>query len=156
MKINHENYKAILEILKKALIENARCFDAKNDRIGSNPNQMNIQSMYSDIDLDANALEREFQFSMHELLWFIVQHLLITNQGDFTKEKVDFIFNRDILINETQAIDDCVKSLSVLSRETVIAQHPWTTDVDLELERQKAESEAVYPTLEDEEHHHEE
>lgn len=28
-------------------------FDAKDDRLSGNPNQMNIQSMYSDIDTDA-------------------------------------------------------------------------------------------------------
>ena len=35
-------------------------YDAKDDRLSGNPNQMNIQSMYSDIDLDANDMETEF------------------------------------------------------------------------------------------------
>lgn len=48
--VNSSNYEAILKTLKKALIENARGFDSKSDVLGSNPNQMNIQSMYSDID----------------------------------------------------------------------------------------------------------
>ena len=34
---------------------------------------MNIQSMYSDIDLDANGMETEFQAAFEELLWFINQ-----------------------------------------------------------------------------------
>ncbi len=46
--INAENYRAILEAFKKALIENAMGYDAKDDRLSGNPNQMNIQSMYSD------------------------------------------------------------------------------------------------------------
>ena len=55
--VNAENYKSILELFKEALIENAMGYDAKDDRLSGNPNQMNIQSMYSDIDLDAvNAL----------------------------------------------------------------------------------------------------
>ena len=57
--VNAENYKAILEIFKKALIENGMGYDAKDDRLAGNPNQMNIQSMYSDIDLDANDMETE-------------------------------------------------------------------------------------------------
>lgn len=51
--VNADNYKVILELFKKALIENAMGYDAKDDRLSGNPNQMNIQSMYSDIDLDA-------------------------------------------------------------------------------------------------------
>lgn len=46
------NYQAVLELFKKALIENAGGYDAKEDRLSGNPNQINIQSM-SDIDLDA-------------------------------------------------------------------------------------------------------
>ena len=41
----------LLSLLKDAIIENARGYDAKDDRMSGNPNQMNIQSMYSDICL---------------------------------------------------------------------------------------------------------
>ena len=54
IEVNSENYKVILDIFKKAIIENARGYDAKDDRLGNNPNQMNIQSIFSDIDLDGN------------------------------------------------------------------------------------------------------
>ena len=64
--MNSENYKVVLWLLKDAIIENARGYDAKDERMGGNPNQMNIQSMYSDIGLDANGIELEFQASMEE------------------------------------------------------------------------------------------
>ncbi len=140
IEVNSSNYESILKILKKAMYENSKGIDVKNDTLGSNPNQMNIQSMYSDIDLDANELETNFKKSLLELLWFINQHLLLTKKGDFTKEKVEFIFNRDILINESQAIDDCIKSNSILSERTILAQHPWVADVDLELKYKNQES----------------
>ena len=59
IEVNAENYKVLLSLLKDAIIENARGYDAKDDRMSGNPNQMNIQSMYSDIDLDANGIEME-------------------------------------------------------------------------------------------------
>lgn len=59
--VNADNYKILLALLKDAIVENARGYDAKDDRMSGNPNQMNIQSMYSDIDLDANGIEMEFQ-----------------------------------------------------------------------------------------------
>jgi len=139
IEVNAENYKIILELFKKALIENGRGFDAKDDRMGGNPNQMNIQSMYSDIDLDANGMETEFQASFEELLWFVNMHLANTGQGDFEKEKVKVIFNRDILVNESESIDNCAKSVGILSNETIVSQHPWTADVKVELQRIEAE-----------------
>ena len=33
IEVNSENYKVVIELLKKAIIENARSFDAKDDRL---------------------------------------------------------------------------------------------------------------------------
>ncbi len=145
--VNSDNYKSILEIFKKAIIENAMGYDAKDDRLNGNPNQMNIQSMYSDIDLDANGMETEFQASFEELLYFVNAHLANTGAGDFEGEDVEVIFNRDILISETEIIENCVKSVGMLSDETIIAMHPWVDDPQKELERvqaQRQEETAVY------------
>lgn len=46
-----------------------------------------------------------------------------------------------MLINESESIENCVKSAGMLSNETVIEQHPWVNDVELELSRLRAESE---------------
>lgn len=138
IEVNADNYKSILSLFKKALIENGRGYDAKDERMANNPNQMNIQSMYSDIELDANGIETEFQASFEELLWFINQHLANTGQGDFEGEQVNIVFNRDILINEKEVVEVLEKS-PYLSEETKIAQHPYVKDVQLELERKKKE-----------------
>jgi SPP1 family phage portal protein len=141
IEVNAENYKAILEVFKKALIENARGYDAKDDRLSGNPNQMNIQSMYSDIDLDANSMETEFQAAFEQLIWFICQDLKTKGKGDFENEEVSVIFNRDILINESEVIENCSKSAGIISNETIVEQHPWTKDAQTELERLKKEKE---------------
>jgi SPP1 family phage portal protein len=134
-----DNAKTILELLKKALVENARGFDAKDDRMSGNPNQMNIQSMYSDIDLDANGAEAEFQSSMEEVIWYVDQNLAHSGHGDFSGEHPEIVFNRDILINETDAIAGCRQSVGILSSETIISQHPWVNNVEQELARIKDE-----------------
>ncbi len=148
VEVNAGNYQAVLELLKKALIRGARGYDAKDDRLSGNPNQMNIQSMYSDIDLDANGMEVELQAAFEELLWFVRADFANRGLGDFDGEEVGIIFNRDILINETEAIENCQKSLGILSAETIVEQHPWVVDAKAELERlkkQQQEAEAADP-----------
>ena len=147
IEVNSENYKVIIELFKKAIIENARGYDAKDDRLGNNPNQMNIQSIFSDIDLDANGMETEYQAAFEELLWFINCHLANTGCGNFENEDVDIIFNRDMLISESEIIDNVNKSQD-LSLESRLAQHPWVDDVQAELERieeEKQKEMALYP-----------
>ena len=148
LEVNSENYKVLLALLKDAIIENARGYDAKDERMGGNPNQMNIQSMYSDIDLDANGIEMEFQASMEELLWFVNRHLANTGKGSYDGTEVKVIFDRDVLINETEAINNCRNSMGILSNETIVKMHPWVTDPEQELQRikdEKAEEAAADP-----------
>lgn len=141
IEVNAENYKAILEIFKKAIIENAMGYDAKDDRLSGNPNEMNIQSMYSDIDLDANGVETSLQAAFEEMLWFINADLYNKGYGNFENETVDVIFNRDMLINESTVIDNCNKSVGILSDETIVANHPWVDNPQLEIERIKKQKE---------------
>lgn len=148
IQVNAENYKTIVEIFKKALIENAMGYDAKDDRLSGNPNQMNIQSMYSDIDIDANDTETEYQAAFEDILWFVNAHLANTGRGNFENEEVTIVFNRDILINESEAIDNCQKSVGILSNETIIGQHPWVDDPQVELERLEKQKQKEQEELE--------
>lgn len=135
VKVDSGNYKELINLFKRAMIENGRGFDAKDDRLAGTPNQMNIQSMYADIDLDANGLENEYQASFEDLLWFINIHFANIGVGNFQNETVRIIFNRDMLINESESIENCIKSVGVISNETIISQHPWTLDTKNEVQK---------------------
>lgn len=141
VEVNAENYKAILQVLKEKIIENGRGLDSKNDKMSGTPNQMNIKSMYSDLDLDANAMEAEFQSSLEELQWFIKKYLSWTGKGDFSNSSVEITFNRDILMSEAEAITMCRDSEGIISKETIITNHPWVNDVEKELIRVNKERE---------------
>lgn len=142
IEVNAENYQTLVQQFKKAIIENCMGYDAKDDRLGSNANEMNIKSMYSDIELDTNGMETEYQAAFEELIWFIACHISNTGGGDFENEPYELIFNRDILISESSAIADCRNSMGVISNETIVANHPWVDDVQGELDRLAAEKEA--------------
>ena len=141
IEVNAENYQTLVQQFKKAIIENCMGYDAKDDRLGSNANEMNIKSMYSDIELDTNGMETEYQAAFEELIWFITCHFANTGGGDFENEQYELIFNRDILISESSAIADCKNSMGVISNETIVANHPWVDDVQGELDRLAAEKE---------------
>ncbi len=147
IKVNPENYKAILEHLKHALIENGMGYDPENlRRFGgafSNPGQMFIRSVYTDMDMDANEMEAELQVSFERIFGFLKDFFFNTKEGDFFGEETEVIFNRDMLLNESEVIDDCIKSLKILSGETVAAQHPWVDDVKREMQLKSKEDQTA-------------
>ena len=140
VEVKADNYKAIVDLMKKELIANAKGYDASELRSGSTPNEMNIKSIFNDINMDANAMEIEFEAGFENLLWFVNAHLANTNQGNFESVPVDIIFNKDTIINESQVIQDIKNSVGILSEETLIANHPWVENVQAEIERVKQES----------------
>lgn len=148
IEVNAQNYQAILMQLKRAIVENGRGFDAKEERMDGDPNQMNIESMYTDIDLDVNCMETEFQAGFEDLKWFIDQYLIHQGKEDYTDEEVEFVFNRDIFINEDAKIDNCAKSVGILSNKTILSRHPWVTNVEHELRQIEEDKEAELEEME--------
>jgi len=109
------------------------------DKFGSSPSGIALKFLYSGLDLKCNHLEVEFKRGFEQLLYFIDIYLAEDGQGNYQDKDVEIIFNRDITINETESISNIVNSQEILSLETLIGQHPWVADVEVELSKVLAE-----------------
>ena len=115
-------------------------FDAGNgvdaqDAAQGNTSGVAIRLRYADLDMSCQNMATEFSASLEALLYFIDADLSAKRVGDFSDEKVEFLFNTDCAVNESETIQNCSASVGVLSKETLLANHPWVTDVKVELER---------------------
>ena len=142
VEVNAQNYQAILMQLKRAIVENGRGFDAKEERMDGDPNQMNIESMYTDIDLDVNTMETEFQAGFEELKWFVDQFLIHQGEADYTEEAAEFVFDRDFFINESTKITNAVQLNGIISQKTLLSHIPWVTNVQRELAQLEEDKQA--------------
>ena len=68
------------------------------------------------------------------LLYFVDLYLQISGQGDYEKIDVGLVFNKDMAINETEQIQNCSNSQGIVSDETLIAHHPFVSDVGRRVE----------------------
>lgn len=143
VEVNAANYDLVLKTLKRAIIENAMAFDAKDDRLGQNSNQMNLRSMYSDIDLDADNMEAEYQSSFEDLIYFAKVSL-----GNKYDDPVKVTFNRDIIVNETEVLHSLVELGIQLPNELLVGQVPFVDDVAkvmAMLKKEQDEYQSAYP-----------
>lgn len=131
--VNSENYKVIIELIKKAIAHNARSLYLDNERSYNAPNTLNIKAMYSDMELDANKLELEFTASFDYMFEFIGIVKNVNFKG------VDIKFKRNIMINDESTVEMIKNSIGIISNETLVSNHPFVTDKDEELERIKKE-----------------
>jgi len=139
LNINVEASEKHLDRLRKDIYEFGRGVDTQSERFGGDRSGVALKFLYADLDMDANIIETEFQASLEQLRWFIDTHLANTTGADYSGEQVDFIFNRDIIINESDVINNAKSSVGIISDETIIANHPWVTNVQSELERIEAQ-----------------
>lgn len=121
--INIANYETVLEILIRSLIEVGRGVDTNSELFQKAVNQMTIQSLYTNIDLDANEMETEYKVSLDILLYFYNFY------KGYDHQDVKFTFDRNILINETATIENAQKSIGVISNRTIMRHHPWVEDI---------------------------
>ena len=133
--VNAENYKVIIELIKKAIAHNARSLYLDNDRTSNTPNTLNIKAMYSDMELDANDLELEFTASFEYLFSWVADIVGI----DFSDAEVKF--KRSIMVNDESTIEMIRDSVGIISEETLIAEHPFVEDVTEELKKIEKEKE---------------
>ena len=149
IEVNAENYKVIIEIIRKAIAHNARSLYLDNDRTTTAPNSLNIKSMYSDMELDANDLELEFTASFEYLFDWISDVVKI----DFSNLEIKF--KRSIMVNDESTVEMIRDSQGIISDETLRAIHPFVDDVQEENERmEKQEKDRLdffndYPAMSD-------
>lgn len=128
-----------LERTRKAIYELGRGVDTLHENLG-NASGVALKFRYSDLDMDCNILESEMQSSIEHMMWFVTHYLDMVGQGDFTNEKVKFVFNRDIIINEAEAVEMCEKSVGIIDDQTNRENHPWYSPaVEKRLKEQKEE-----------------
>ncbi|CAH1202961.1 hypothetical protein PAECIP111891_02171 [Paenibacillus allorhizoplanae] len=142
--IDTEAYKTHQDMNRKDIYEFGRGVDTQSDKFGNSPSGIALKFLYQDLDLDANDIETEFQASLEQLRWFIDTHLANSGLGDYSGETVDFILNRDILINEMDTITNAKNSVGVISDETIVANHPWVTNTQDEMKRLESDRKKAF------------
>jgi len=137
--INIEAAEKHYQALKKDIFDFGQGVDKNSDKLGNSPSGIALKFIYSGLDLKCNSLEEWFKWGFEALLYFINIYLTITKQA-VSDEEIEIVFNRDIQINETEAITNCSNSKSVISGKTIIANHPWVTNLDDEIKQIEEEN----------------
>lgn len=138
--------------LRESLFTQGQGVDVSTDKFGQSPSGVALEFLYSLLDLKASALERKWRPALQDLIWFLCEYLSMKGEGDYDYKSVDYVFKKRRIRNDLETATIAQNSLGVISRETVITNHPWVQDVSQEQMRMEAEAQAT-PTvsLEDEE-----
>lgn len=99
-----------------------------------------LKRLYAGLDLKCNGLERELNKFFNQVEYFIKSYLNQAHISVSETDNINIIFNRDIGMNELEAIEMCKSSVGVISSKTIIVNHPWVKDADEEMQQLEEES----------------
>ena len=145
--INTEAVESEIARSRKMLYEAGRAIDTQDENLGNASGQA-LKWRFTDLDLDANDFENGLQSAIIHLMWFVVNH--IKNRAGLVVDMklFHYTFNRDVITNESEAIQDAQNSVGILDARTIREQHPWyTPEVEARLEeenKQNAEKQDDY------------
>lgn len=141
--LNIDAVMAFLDNERRDIYDFAAAVDTKDPDLG-NASGTAINFRYMDLDADCGALGTELQDTFRRLKVFIDVYFQITGKGDFTGDDFTIVFNMDLPVNETDVINNARNSDGLLSKRTILQNHPWVTDVDEEMDQiEKEKSEAM-------------
>lgn len=124
---------------RKDIYETGRGVDTQSEKFGA-ASGVALKFLYADLDLDCAGIEGSFAEGFGEMVRLTGLFYSLMGRGDFAEEKAEIILNRDIIISESDAVEQCAGSAGLLSRRTVLENHPWVVNVEEELDRLRAEA----------------
>lgn len=120
--------KEFLETIRKNIYLFSQAVDT-DTLTGSNLTNIVIKSKFESLDQKANKFIKQLTKFIKEVMLFEnIYRKLKTLGKEYDLNKAKIIFNKRLLINEGELVDNLVKSYEMLSQETRTMLNPYSTD----------------------------
>lgn len=137
--IDIKAFKEYIELLRRDIYEAGAGVDTQSEKFGTAQSGVALEELFNGLDLDCSNIETEFQSSLEYFMFFVNTYLTMTTSRDYHEKEVEFIFNKSMITNENEKIEACKNSEGQVSKKTILAHHPFVTDVDAELKQLEKE-----------------
>lgn len=138
---NSASYETHLTRLRKDIFDFANGVDTQSTDLGNASGQA-IKFRFLDLDLDMSDMANEFNSAINELLWFIKADIFARTGKDYEDKEINIIFNNDIVVNDSETIENLKNSVGIISKRTLVANHPYVDDVEDEIAQIEKEEQA--------------
>lgn len=88
---------------------------------------------YIALDLKSQNLVRKMKYALKDFVWFLTSFINLRDKTKYDPESVRFTFDFAILVNELEKIQEVQSSLGIVSKETLLKNHPFVENVEEEL-----------------------
>jgi len=145
IQIPTEARKVILEILERNIYKFG--MGVNYDTVTGNTTATEIRAKTMNLDLKANAFEKQYRLLLEQFEYFINKYNEFTKKDSI--EPIEVKFNRATIVNKAEEVETLSKIYGMISKETFLELLPYGIDVEQELERIADEQKAKENSLGD-------
>ncbi len=127
-----EARKEMLTLCRKAIFEQGQGVDPDPQNFG-NSSGVALKFLYSLLELKAGLAETEFKLGFGKLI------RIICKQWNFEPEQIIQTWTRTAVTNDSELADICAKSSNVISKLSILKNHPFVENAESEVEQIKEE-----------------
>ncbi len=132
-----------LQITRKEIFYFGEGIDVDNEKFGNSPSGVSLKFLYASLDLKADRIQTNLEIVLEDFVWFVTEYINNSENKSYDYSEVQFTFNRAVIFNEKEKIDELVASgLKPLDQKTLLENHPLVDNVEMVLARLEAEKAA--------------
>lgn len=131
----------LIEYLKKQIYESGQGLQQDIEVTGS-VSGVALKFYYRKLELKSGLLETEFRTSINHLIKAILKFLGITENY-----KISQTYTRNMISNDLEAAQIAQMSTGIISKKTILENHPWVDDMQIEMDRldeEKQQEESIF------------
>lgn len=130
-----------LDLIKNDMINDTNDVDMTSLQPGGNNSNKYLRMLFESLNIWANGYEKQFRIFMKQLKYFFDKWLSWKGgYGSFEElqaKKITFTLDRDLMVDETEIIDNIIKLQDEISQETRDELNPYIEDPEKEAKRRK-------------------
>lgn len=128
IEIPTEAREKMLSITRKSIFEQGMAIDPDPQNFG-NSSGVALGYLYSLLELKTGMMQTEFIISFNRLIRAILRFY------HMDADQIEQTWTRTSVTNDSELADIAQKSVGVISKRTIVKNHPWVEDPDDEMER---------------------
>ncbi|KKL69776.1 hypothetical protein LCGC14_2111520 [marine sediment metagenome] len=120
----------------------AMAVNIKTEKLGTSVSGVALKVLYTLLDLKANVLISKCKLALRDFLYFVAFWIKLMGGDEFDYKTLVFTFDKSIIINEQEKIQNLAISGRIISEQTKTEEHPYAKANEAErLEAEKGEFE---------------
>ena len=131
---------SVLEATRKAIFEQGQGFDPQPENFGNQSGEA-LKFMYSLLEMKTGLMETEFRLGFYKLVRAICRHTGIACNA------ITQTWYRNSIKNDVELAQICRDSEGIISKRTILKNHPFVEDPEEELQQLEKEEQESYEKM---------